>query len=252
MSQKKRIQTLLKGIETGDPKSVEVVNEAQYIQHNPLTKKGASGLADLFKKLSQTSPKVTMVRAFEQDEFVFAHMEYNFSSIKVAFEVFRFEDGFAVEHWDNIQEVQAPNLSGHTMLDGETKVVDRDKTEQNRRHIQNFVQTVLIDRQYHHLNDYINADCFIQHSPNRADGLGAFREMLEETFNNAPNIQYQTVHRILAEGNFVLTMSEGLLAGKHVSFYDLYRLETHKIVEHWDTIETIPDRSEWQNENGKF
>ena len=35
-------------------------------------------------------------------------------------------------------------------------------------------------------------------------------------------------------------------------FYDLFRIENGKIVEHWDTIEEIPPRSEWKNQNGKF
>ena len=71
-----KINTLLKGIETGDPESVTVVNENVYIQHNPHTQEGNVGLATLFKKLSQTSPKVTMVRGFQDQDFVFAHMEY--------------------------------------------------------------------------------------------------------------------------------------------------------------------------------
>ncbi|MFL5577163.1 MAG: hypothetical protein ACJ79S_14465 [Gemmatimonadaceae bacterium] len=29
-------------------------------------------------------------------------------------------------------------------------------------------------------------------------------------------------------------------------------VENGKIAEHWDTIETIPARSEWKNQNGKF
>ena len=47
-----------------------------------------------------------MVRGFEDGDYVFAHMEYDFSSRKICFEVFRFQDGQAVEHWDNIQERQ--------------------------------------------------------------------------------------------------------------------------------------------------
>ena len=49
---KDQIRKLLKGIETGDPESVTVVNENKYIQHNPLTREGSEGLAELFKRLS--------------------------------------------------------------------------------------------------------------------------------------------------------------------------------------------------------
>jgi predicted SnoaL-like aldol condensation-catalyzing enzyme len=60
------------------------------------------------------------------------------------------------------------------------------------------------------------------------------------------------MHRILAEGNFVLTISEGSHNGVHSSFYDLYRVAYGEIVEHWDTTEAIPPRTEWKNDNGKF
>lgn len=60
------------------------------------------------------------------------------------------------------------------------------------------------------------------------------------------------VHRVLGEGNFVLTVSEGKIGGKHSSFYDLFRVEKGKIAEHWDTIEAIPEKKVWTNANGKF
>ena len=60
------------------------------------------------------------------------------------------------------------------------------------------------------------------------------------------------MHAVFAEANYVLTVSEGTLAGQHSSFYDLYRVENGKIAEHWDTIEAIPPQSEWKNKNGKF
>ena len=65
-------------------------------------------------------------------------------------------------------------------------------------------------------------------------------------------IKYDRIHRVLAEGSFVLCVSEGSLDGVHSAFYDLYRLAGGRIVEHWDTIETVPPRSEWKNDNGKF
>ena len=93
---KDQIRKLLKGIETGDPESVTVVNEDKYIQHNPLTPEGSEGLAELFKRLSQTSPRVNIVRIFEDGDYVFAHTDYNFNVLEIGFEVFRFEDGLAV------------------------------------------------------------------------------------------------------------------------------------------------------------
>jgi len=104
-TKKDQARTLLKSIETGDPGPVAVVDEAKYIQHNPQTHEGSEGLAALFQRLSRTSPKVNIVRAFQDGDFVFAHTEYDFASRKIGFEIFRFEGGRAVEHWDTTEKI---------------------------------------------------------------------------------------------------------------------------------------------------
>ena len=249
---KDRIRALLKGIETGDAAAVAVVNEEKYIQHNPQTHEGSEGLAALFKRLSKTSPRVNIVRAFADGDYVFAHTEYDFATRRIGFEVFRFEDELAVEHWDNIQQRQGPNPSGHTMVDGPTEVTDLDRTEANRDTVLSFVGDVLINRRLEKLDHYIDDAPFTQHNPALSDGLPALRSALEATSGEGVRIGYIRTHRVLAEGNFVLSVSEGTLSGVHSSFYDLFRLSNGKIVEHWDTIEAVPPRSEWKNDNGKF
>lgn len=250
-SKRALIQKLLKGIETGDATAAAVVNEAKYIQHNPQTHEGSEGLAALFARLSKTNPRVTFVRVFEDGDFAFAHNEYDFSSLRVAFEVFRFEDGKAVEHWDNIQPKRGPNPSGRGMLDGTTEITDRDKTEANRDVVRDFVGKVLIGRQLDLLETFLS-DGLIQHNPEIADGPAALRTALEATVNAEPRLRYDQLHRVLAEGNFVLSISEGQRDRVHSSFYDLFCVVDGRIAEHWDTIEAIAPRSEWKNENGKF
>ncbi|MGB2691712.1 MAG: nuclear transport factor 2 family protein [Thermodesulfobacteriota bacterium] len=250
-SKREQIQKLLKGIETGDPEAATVVNEAKYVQHNPRTREGSEGLAELFARLAKTNPRVTFVRVFEDGDFAFAHNEYDFSGVEVAFEVFRFEDGKAVEHWDNIQTTQPLNPSGRGMLDGETAITDLDKTEVNRQLVRLFANQVLVEQQFDRLETYIDDD-LIQHDPEIADGIAALRSKLHTAANKTPKILYQKVHRVFAEGNFVLCMSEGCKAGIHSSIYDLFRVADGMIVECWNTISTIAPRSEWKNENGKF
>ena len=249
---KDQIRALLKSIETGDPGPVAVVNEAKYIQHNPQTHEGSEGLAALFQRLSKTGPKVNVVRAFEDGDFVFGHTEYDFASRKIGFEVFRFEDGQAVEHWDNIQERQGPNESGRTMVDGPTEAVDLELTESNRAIVRSFVEVVLIDGSLDQLPDFVDEETFAEHNPRLADGVSTLRSALEVEDQRDRRIDYHRIHRVLAEGNFVLCVSEGNHGGVHSAFYDLFRLAGGKVVEHWDTTEKIAPRSEWKNENGKF
>ncbi len=80
-SRKDKIYALLKGIETGDPAAVAVVNPDKYIQHNPETHEGGEGLAALFMRLAKSSPRVNIVRIFEDGDYVFAHTEYDFASL---------------------------------------------------------------------------------------------------------------------------------------------------------------------------
>lgn len=252
ISKKEQIRALLKSIETGDPEPVAVVNEAKYIQHNPQTQEGSEGLAVLFKRLSKTEPRVNMVRAFEDGDYVFAHMEYDFASRKIGFEVFRFEEGYAVEHWDNIQERLGPNQSGHSMVDGHTEVTDHALTEDNRALVRDFVDAVLVKCELNRLEDFVDGTGFTEHNPHLADGMTTLRSALEAERDGQRQIDYHRIHRVLADGNFVLCVSEGDSDGIHSAFYDLFRVANGKIVEHWDTVEKIAPSSEWKNSNGKF
>ena len=253
MNKKELICKLLKGLETGDPESVSVVNEEKYIQHNPQTHEGSEGLAALFKRLSKTSPRVNIVRVFEDNDFVFAHTEYDFANRNIGFEIFRFENGQAVEHWDNIQKRKGPNANGLSMVDGITEIADYELTEYNRGVIKLFVEDVLIEARLEKLNGYINHEHYTEHNPNLSNDLSELKRILTNSKIDASfSTSYNKCHRLLAEGNFVLSVCEGHVNNIHSSFFDLYRLENGKIVEHWDTTEAIPSRNEWKNNNGKF
>ena len=247
-----QVRALLKSIETGDPGPIAVVNEARYIQHNPQTHEGSEGLAALFQRLAKTGPRVNVVRAFEDGDFVFGHTEYDFASRKIGFEVFRFEDGQAVEHWDNIQERIGPNPSGRTMVDGTVDVDHSQNTEATRAHVRLFIESVLIAKEFGLLPEFLDPNRYTEHNPGLGDGLSNLRPALEEMEKGRWKINYQRLHRVLAEGDFALSVTEGTHMGHHASFYDLFRIEGGKIVEHWDTIEKIAPRSEWKNDNGKF
>lgn len=243
-SKKDLLRKLLKGIETGDAMAAAVVDEERYIQHTPQTHEGGEGLASLFARLSKTDPKVTFVRVFEDGNFAFAHNEYDFDGVQIAFEVFRFEGERAVEHWDNIQRIAGPNASGHGMTDGVTAIMDLNMTEANRGLARDFVETVLIGRCFEKSGNYMH-ESLIQHAPDIADGISAWSASME-------NYRYDRLHRVLTEGNFALCMCEGAKNGVHSGLYSLFRIEDQQIAEHWSTVEAIPPSDQWKNDNGKF
>ncbi|MDO8284096.1 MAG: nuclear transport factor 2 family protein [Rhodoferax sp.] len=249
---KPQVTELLKSIETGDAKPVGYINPAKYIQHNLAVGDGLAGFGAVLQALPKGSAKVNTVRVLQDGNFVVAHTDYNFFGPKIGFDIFRFEDGKVVEHWDNLQEKAAPNPSGHTMLDGTTAVTDLDKTEANKALVRSFVDDILVNGKLEKLAGYYDGDNYVQHNPQIGDGLSGLGKALGDMAKAGITMKYSTIHKVLGEGNFVLVVSEGVFAGKPTSFYDLFRVQSGKIAEHWDTMETIPARAEWKNANGKF
>ncbi len=249
---KRQVVELLKSIETGDPKPVAVINPKKYIQHNQAVADGLEGFGALLKQLPPNSAKVKTVRVFRDGDFVFTHTEYDFFGPKVGFDVFRFEDGKIVEHWDNLAEkAKQPNRSGHTQTDGPTEAKDLDKTEANKTLVRAFYEDILMKGKKEKLADYFG-DTYIQHSPGLGDGVEGFSRLVGMVATPNSPIKFDKIHKVLGEGDFVLIMSEGSFRGKPSAFYDLFRVEGGKVVEHWDAIEAIPPKSERKNDNGKF
>lgn len=250
---KEKVVALLKSIETGAEEPVGYMNPNKYIQHNLGVADGLEGFGALLQQLPPNSAKVNTVRAFQDGDYVFAQTDYNFFGPKIGFDIFRFEDGKIVEHWDNLQErPENPNPSGHIMVDGATEIKDLDKTETNKTFVRNFVDDILVNGKMEELAGYFDGDNYIQHNPQIADGLSGLGKALEYMASQGITMKYDKIHKVLGEGNFVLAVSEGSFAGEHTSFYDLFRVENGKIAEHWDVIETIAPQSEWKNSNGKF
>jgi predicted SnoaL-like aldol condensation-catalyzing enzyme len=102
--QEKQVVDLLKAIETGAAEPIGVINPARYTQHNLGAADGFAGFGALLAALPPNSAKVNTVRVFQDGDFVFAHTDYNLFGPKVGFDIFRFENGKIVEHWDNLQE----------------------------------------------------------------------------------------------------------------------------------------------------
>lgn len=150
------------------------------------------------------------------------------------------------------EDREGPNASGHTMIDGPTEAGDLELTEANRELVTAFARDVLTDRKLDQLEKYASA-ALVQHDPHLEDGLASWRERLAaKTGAGGHDLKYERVHRVLAEGNFVMAACEVYIRGVHSSLYHLFRVEAGKIAEHWTTVEPVAPKSEWKNNNGKF
>jgi predicted SnoaL-like aldol condensation-catalyzing enzyme len=251
--QKQQVTDLLKGLETGQAPSLGYINPEKYIQHNLAARDGLQGLEEFLAQVPPNTVKVNTVRIFQDGNHVFAHSEYDFFGPKAGFDIFRIEDGKIVEHWDNLQEIPAaPTANGHSMTDGPTDASDLERTQENKEFVRRFVEDILVNGKLDQLAGYYDGDHYIQHNPQIADGVTGLMQALNFMAEHGITMRYDKIHKVLGEGNFVLVVSEGMYNEQPTSFYDLFRVENGKIAEHWDTLETIPPETEWQNQNGKF
>lgn len=245
---------VIESIQSADVTAIEAyVSEDNYVQHNLDSPDGRAALIQLVSAAAPDVNTVDIKRTLTDGDYVILHTEYFFFGEALAgFDVFRFEDGLIVEHWDNLSPI-IDDMDGTTQFDGATEITDLDQTEANRTVIQNTIDNLFIAGVWSTTGDYFDLDNYIQHSV----GFGADAAGLLDLLGNLPDGTpfYDSLKFIHAEGNFVLTMSEGFpdaTTGLSSAYYDLFRLENGKIIEHWDIIQEIPAEADWANTNGKW
>ncbi|WPR71304.1 nuclear transport factor 2 family protein [Flavobacterium sp. NG2] len=252
LTNKEKAAALITSLETGDKSTIAFINPTNYKQHNLAVADGLAGFGEVLHHAPEGGFKAKVVRTFQDGNYAVTHTIYDFFGPKIGFDIFKFENGQIVEHWDNFSDASTTNPSGRTQTDGVTKITDLDKTEQNKALVKDFINTVLIKGEFDKLHHYFEGDHYIQHNTMIGDGVSGLGKALEEMAKQGITMVFNENHIVLGEGNFVLSVSEGTFAGKPTSFYDLFRIENGKIAEHWDTIETILPESKRKNNNGKF
>ena len=239
----------------GNPDAVDRYFGPEYIQHNPDVPDGPDALKALIAQLAASGEfQADFVRVIAEDDMVAFHGRYvGFGPTPlISFDVFRVEDGRIVEHWDNLIAEQPRNPSGHSQIDGATQINDRDRTAANKAKVVEFITRSLINGEQVDITQYISPTTYIQHNPQVADGLDGFGAFMGQLASQGISMSYDKIHFVVAEGNFVLTASEGSFGGKPQAFYDLFRLDSGLIVEHWDVIADMPRPDAPHNEHGKF
>lgn len=256
MTKIEKARKLINTFATGDTETAKSLLADGYIQHNLAYGTGREAFLDSVAYLAAAPVKTTVrnIRAFEDGDKVFLHTVYNFAGAgeQVAFDIFRLDEcGLIAEHWDNLAAFAGKNPSGHTQIDGVTEKKDAD-TEGTRETAAGFVGDILRGENPERLAGYFDKDAYIQHNTAIADGLSGLGAALAAMAEKGIEMVYTKTYQVLADGDFALAVSEGTFGGVPTAYYDLFRVENGKIAEHWDVMETIAEKSAWQNENGKF
>lgn len=87
-------------------------------------------------------------------------------------------------------------------------------------------------------------DTYIQHNPTFPDGKQSFKTAVTGFLNEFPESSAEIKH-IIAEKNYVVIHNHIKLnaADRGQAAVDIFRVEDGKIVEHWDVIQDIPEKS---------
>ena len=244
------------GLGQGNVDVIEQLVRPDYIQHNAMAPDGREGLLGFVAALqAQGGTAVTIHRKLANGPFVALHSTYGTEDARrVAFDVFRIEGGQLAEHWDALQAWVEPQatVSGNTLVDGPTEVINRGLTDDNETLVTNMLREVFVEGRYDRLSSYIG-EPFIQHDPAIDNGLEGIQSFLAAVQAQGVEIGYTRSPLVVADGNFVLVGSEGYLRTRddYTVFYDLYRVDDGKLVEHWDVIQVV-DRDAVPHDNGLF
>lgn len=122
--------------------------------------------------------------------------------------------------------------------------------EINKQRVVEFYDLIINAKDFAAASGYIGP-YYRQHNPLVADGpegLAAFVDFLR---TEAPEA-HSEIRRVLGEGDYVVLHVHSVRRpdARGRAIIEIFRLEEGKIVEHWDTIQEIPETS--ANPNGMF
>ena len=124
------------------------------------------------------------------------------------------------------------------------------QAEINKQNVIEFYNLALNQKDFNAASKYLGTR-YTQHNPNVADGREGFKAIIEYIRDHYPN-SHSEIKRAFVEGDYVILhvhlVRDPGTRGKAI--FDLFKLEDGKIVEHWDAVQDIPEKS--ANDNGMF
>jgi predicted SnoaL-like aldol condensation-catalyzing enzyme len=125
-----------------------------------------------------------------------------------------------------------------------------EQLEANKKTVAAFEDAALNQKDFDSASKYLGPR-YTQHNPNVPDGPEGLKGFLAFLKDKFPNNRSETKH-VFADGDFVIVHDHAVRepGTSGSAIVNIYRLENGKIVEHWDVIQPIPEKS--ANDNGMF
>ena len=122
--------------------------------------------------------------------------------------------------------------------------------EANKKIVVDFYEKGLNQKDYDAAAKYFGPR-YVQHNPGAANGPEGFKRLvgfLKEKFPNS----HSEIKRVIAEGDLVVlhVHSKRSPEERGRAIVDIFKVENGKIVEHWDVIQDVPEKS--ANDNTMF
>lgn len=120
-------------------------------------------------------------------------------------------------------------------------------TEQNKATTLAFYEKALNQRDADAALEYVGAH-YKQHNPLIDDDYAGLRKFLAWIRENYPSSRSQIL-RVFADGDYVLLHVHRVRTPgtRGDAIVDIFRLESGKIVEHWDVIQPVPETAAHTN-----
>jgi predicted SnoaL-like aldol condensation-catalyzing enzyme len=128
--------------------------------------------------------------------------------------------------------------------------MDIAKEERNRAFVINFYDLVFNKHDLKAAEDMVS-EGYIQHNPHFPTGRPAFIEILAQRFKQNPE-EHSRIIRSAVDGDLVWlhTHSVANAQDRGRAIVNIFRVADGKIVEHWDVVQPVPEKSE--NDNTMF
>jgi len=113
----------------------------------------------------------------------------------------------------------------------------------NKQNVVAFYNEVINNKNFAAASAYLGSR-YTQHNPTAADGPEGLKAFIQYLRDNYPKA-HSDIKRVFASGNYVIlqvhSVREPGTRGRAI--FDLFKLEKGKIVEHWDAVQEIPEKS---------
>ena len=127
---------------------------------------------------------------------------------------------------------------------------DARQMEENKKIVAAFYDAAVNQKDFEKASQYLGTR-YTQHNPLAADGREGFKGFITFLKDKFPNNRSE-IKRIFADGDYVIVHVHAVRepGTRGNAIVDIFKLENGKVVEHWDVIQPIPEKT--ANNNGMF